>query len=43
MDALKVQRHHKHLDYNDLAKAVEENENMCFLRGKLLYFKDYAY
>lgn len=33
MDALKSQKHHKHLDYNDLAKAVEDNENMYFLQG----------
>jgi len=34
MDAFKDQRHHRHLDYNDLARAVEDNENMYFLRGK---------
>lgn len=38
MDALKGQRNHRHLDYNDLARAVEENENMYFLRGKFLIF-----
>lgn len=33
MNALKQQRHPRHLEYNDLARAVEENENMYFLRG----------
>jgi len=32
-DALKGQRHFRHLEYNDLARAVEDNENMYFLRG----------
>lgn len=36
MDALKGQRHHRHLEYNDLARAVEENENMYFLRGSIV-------
>jgi chromatin accessibility complex protein 1 len=35
MDAFKDQRHHRHLDYNDLARAVEDNENMYFLREVL--------
>lgn len=34
-DALKGQRHYRHLEYNDLARAVEENENMYFLREVL--------
>ncbi|XP_060872166.1 chromatin accessibility complex protein 1 [Metopolophium dirhodum] len=34
-DALKGQRHFRHLEYNDLARAVEENENMYFLREVL--------
>lgn len=37
MDALKGQKHHRHLDYNDLARAVEDNENMYFLRGELSF------
>ena len=36
-DALKGQRHFRHLEYNDLARAVEENENMYFLRGKFFF------
>lgn len=36
MDAHKSQRHHRHLDYNDLAKAVEDNENMYFLQGNII-------
>jgi len=35
MDALKAQRHHRHLEYNDLARAVEENESLYFLREVL--------
>ncbi|KAE9533248.1 hypothetical protein AGLY_009289 [Aphis glycines] len=30
-DALKGQKHYRHLEYNDFARAVEENENMNFL------------
>lgn len=42
LDALKGRRNHKHLEYNDLARAVEENENMYFLRGELLFIFYYV-
>ncbi|VVC38619.1 Hypothetical protein CINCED_3A007205 [Cinara cedri] len=35
LDAFKLQKNHRHLDYNDLSRAVEENENMYFLREVL--------
>ncbi|XP_050440802.1 chromatin accessibility complex protein 1 [Adelges cooleyi] len=35
LDALKVQRSQRNLEYNDLARAVEDNENMYFLREVL--------
>ncbi|XP_050520290.1 chromatin accessibility complex protein 1 isoform X2 [Daktulosphaira vitifoliae] len=35
LDALRGQRTQKNLEYNDLARAVEENENMYFLREVL--------
>lgn len=40
MDALKGQKHSRHLEYNDLARAVEDNENMYFLRGNLYVHVD---